>query len=53
LRETDAAWIAFLSSYLRGEVLARLVKARAETRERATNESLDAVSSDLLASATR
>jgi hypothetical protein len=53
LRDTDGAWIAFLSPYLRGEVLARLTKARAETRDRATNENLDAISSDLLANATR
>jgi hypothetical protein len=53
LLETDRAWIPFLSPYLRGEVLARLMKTRAETRDRATSESLEAVSSDLLASATR
>jgi hypothetical protein len=33
--------------------MARLIKVRAEMRDQATNESLDAVSSDLLANATR
>jgi hypothetical protein len=53
LQETDGAWIKFLSPYLRGEVLARLIKTRSETRDRATSASLEAVSSDLSANATR
>jgi hypothetical protein len=47
LQETDGAWIPFLSPYLSGEVLARLIKMRGETRDYATSESLEAVSSDL------
>jgi hypothetical protein len=53
LRETDGAWIGFLSPHMRGEVLAHLLKTRAETRDPATGESLDAVSSDLVAAAAR
>jgi hypothetical protein len=53
LRETDEAWIASLSPYLRGEVLARLIKVRTDTRDQTTNEILDAVSADLLYKATR
>jgi hypothetical protein len=49
LRETDSAWIAFLSPNLRDEVLGHLQKTRAETHDRETSESLDAVSSDLMA----
>jgi hypothetical protein len=49
LRETDSAWIAFLSPNLRDEVLGHLQKTRAETHDRETSESLDAVSSDLVA----
>ena len=50
LRDTDAAWLPFISAFSRGEILAHILKTRAAIQDRETIESLDALSTKIVAS---